>query len=166
MLSLELSHDAPPSLTGGFMLDWQATRKCSDYPNFAFVDPSEFPRWLSPFYTLAHISQPDQCPRMSVFLNDATHFILTTSSVIQTAPLQLYSSTLIFAPGTSMVRAIYDEHIAEWILLKLKAPMSWDPTQLTLEDHKKSGTSVVFFTRRDAYSVSIRRCDDSDLVCR
>jgi hypothetical protein len=43
---------------------------------------------------------------LSDFLEDARRFILTYRHIVDLAPLQLYSSAIIFAPQTSLVRNI------------------------------------------------------------
>jgi hypothetical protein len=49
----------------------------------------------------------------SSFLRDAKRFALRFQSMIQDAPLQLYSSALIFAPEMSIVRRAFTDHIPE-----------------------------------------------------
>jgi WD40 repeat protein len=46
--------------------------------------------------------------------------------VIQRAPLQIYSSSLIFAPHNSLVRNTYESVIPKWITIMPKVANDWD----------------------------------------
>ncbi|KAK6066938.1 Vegetative incompatibility protein HET-E-1-like protein 7 [Seiridium cupressi] len=87
---------------------------------------------------------PAISPKISEFLDESVRFILATSSSIQIAPLQAYSSALIFSPKQSKVRSIYHQEIADWIALKPKMCSKWGQSLQTLEGHTDWVSSVAF----------------------
>jgi len=64
--------------------------------------------------------------------------------VIEQAPLQLYCSALVFAPGNSIVQRKFKGCIPDWIQLKPKVQVHWDAVLQTLEGHTRWVTSVAF----------------------
>jgi WD40 repeat protein len=64
--------------------------------------------------------------------------------VIEQAPLQLYCSALVFAPGNSIVRRKFKGCIPDWIQLKPKVQAHWNAALQTLEGHTRSVWSVAF----------------------
>jgi WD40 repeat protein len=73
-------------------------------------------------------------------------FALYNRVVIEQAPLQLYCSSLIFAPDKSVIRAAFEKHIPAWIHIKPKVQADWSAALQTLEGHTSSVTSVAFST--------------------
>jgi hypothetical protein len=51
----------------------------------------------------------DKSPCLHAFIHDAKRFALYNRSIIETAPLQIYYSALIFAPEMSLVRKQFYE---------------------------------------------------------
>ncbi|VUC26081.1 unnamed protein product [Clonostachys rosea] len=80
----------------------------------------------------------------STFVADAVRFVLKNLTILETAPLQVYSSALLFAPINSLVRKTFEDHIPDWITHKPKLEDQWDACILTLEGHDKFVTSAVF----------------------
>ncbi|KAK8013501.1 hypothetical protein PG991_009094 [Apiospora marii] len=78
------------------------------------------------------------------FLNDANRFILANVSTIQVAPLQVYSSGLLFAPKQSVIRATFQDLIPQWILRQPVVDDKWNNCRQTLEGHSGSVNSVAF----------------------
>jgi WD40 repeat protein len=64
--------------------------------------------------------------------------------VIEQAPLQLYCSALVFAPGNSIVQRKFKGCIPDWIQLKPKVQAHWNAALQTLEGHTGSVRSVAF----------------------
>lgn len=64
--------------------------------------------------------------------------------VINSTPLQVYSSLLIFAPRNSKIRTVFASKIPHWIMLRSKIPHSWHQHLQTLEGHRKSVQGVAF----------------------
>lgn len=56
--------------------------------------------------------------QLAVFVKDAHRFLLSNRSIIEKAPLQIYSSALVFSPTESVVRKKFGRtHIPDWIKL-------------------------------------------------
>lgn len=78
------------------------------------------------------------------FLDDAHSFVLMNASVINSTPLQVYSSLLVFAPQNSKVRTVFAGKIPHWIILRSKLPNSWHQHVQTLEGHRLVVEVVAF----------------------
>ncbi|KAL4781092.1 hypothetical protein BJX76DRAFT_25220 [Aspergillus varians] len=85
----------------------------------------------------------DKCPQIRDFLYDARRFVLKNRHLTETAPLQLYSSGLIFCPESSITRRIFNNHLSGWSQLP-KVEQSWSAEQQTLEGNFNQVYSVVF----------------------
>ncbi|PWI65022.1 hypothetical protein PCL_07434 [Purpureocillium lilacinum] len=81
---------------------------------------------------------------LSGFIDDATRFVLAYSSVIDSTPLQLYSSLLIFSPTRSKVRTTFTSEVPQWISLQPTVSDDWSQCLQTLEGHKDGIRSVAF----------------------
>ncbi|KAI0440658.1 vegetative incompatibility protein HET-E-1 [Xylaria telfairii] len=121
--------------------------------------------------TLQSLILPDSSAQISNFLDDAIRFILAFKFIIKTAPLQLYSSALLFAPERSIIRSIFERDIPDWISLRPKVPNIWGPSLQTLEGHSDWVESVTFspdgkFVASGAHDETIRiwAADTGDLL--
>src|SRR5436190_2255477 len=63
--------------------------------------------------------------------------------IIDTAPLQLYFSAVIFAPKTSIIRNIFERQIP-WICRQPKVPLAWSLELQKLEGHSDIVNAVAF----------------------
>ncbi|KAF2864632.1 WD40-repeat-containing domain protein, partial [Massariosphaeria phaeospora] len=72
------------------------------------------------------------------FLHDASRFVLRFVSVLAEAPLQIYSSALLFSPWTSIVR-----EVPQTIEVLSGRDADWDACRSVLEGHSGGG-AVVF----------------------
>ncbi|KAI8648817.1 NACHT domain-containing protein [Fusarium sp. Ph1] len=81
---------------------------------------------------------------LSIFLVDAVWFLQANFSVINEAPLQIYSSALVFAPKRSLIRKSFENFIPEWLTTWPQVKHDWDACLLTLEGHSDRVISVVF----------------------
>lgn len=72
------------------------------------------------------------------------HILQSNLQIITTAPLQLYSSILIFAPSKSIIRNLFKGTIPKWICLQPKVENNWSQCIQTLEGHSLSVMSVAF----------------------
>ncbi|KGO72684.1 Peptidase S9A/B/C, oligopeptidase, N-terminal beta-propeller [Penicillium italicum] len=81
---------------------------------------------------------------ISAFLSDAIPFILTFRAVIDIAPLQIYSSALMFAPKRSKIRAMFEQKIPRWITRLPPIEMEWGNWLFTLEGHDSIVTGIAF----------------------
>ena len=82
-------------------------------------------------------------------------------SAIVSTPLQIYCSSLAFAPKKSIVRSMFEDEIAQWICLKPKVEEHWNECLQTLEGHGDCVSSVVF----SHDSALIASASDDQTVC-
>ncbi|KAH8598403.1 vegetative incompatibility protein HET-E-1 [Bisporella sp. PMI_857] len=88
--------------------------------------------------------QANKHPNLYIFLYDAKRFALYNRSVIEQAPLQLYSSALVFAPENSIIRRQFGQYSSPLIEMKSKAQANWGAALQTLEGHSGFVASVAF----------------------
>ncbi|KAJ2978655.1 hypothetical protein NUW58_g7431 [Xylaria curta] len=74
---------------------------------------------------------------------DAVRFSRHHKIAIETAPLQVYSSALVFSPTNSVVRKLFLKK-PEWLLMSPTRDSGWNSCLQTLEGHTQLITSVVF----------------------
>lgn len=86
---------------------------------------------------------------LSVFLNDAHRFLLSNRYAIETAPLQLYSSALLFCPTRSVVRGMYTAELPAWINRKPSVSEQWGSEILVLEVESKFAPKMVYSPKGD-----------------
>ncbi|KAG9258938.1 uncharacterized protein F5Z01DRAFT_9785 [Emericellopsis atlantica] len=82
--------------------------------------------------------------QLSEFLDDAERFILANSAIIDSNPLQIYSSLLMFTPRNTHIYTTFKSEIPPWISLLPQVENEWDSCILTLQGHKDRVTSVAF----------------------
>ncbi|KAI0543597.1 WD40-repeat-containing domain protein [Xylaria curta] len=94
---------------------------------------------------LLHVVQASGAsPLLAGFLEDAEKFVQSHGFIIDQAPLQAYSSALVFSPTTSPVK------IAQWkerlpcIKMATGIRDHWGIHQQTLEGHSRSVTAITF----------------------
>jgi len=80
------------------------------------------------------------------FVRDAKRFILTYRFVLDTYPLQLYASTIIFCPKNSEIRKIYLDQIAHSLQRLPPVEDEWSQCLSPLEGHSGSVWAVAFST--------------------
>ncbi|KAF2818057.1 hypothetical protein CC86DRAFT_436486 [Ophiobolus disseminans] len=81
---------------------------------------------------------------ISAFLHDAKRFILRFQSVLADAPLQIYSSALVFAPKKSLVRQAFVNQVLQQVEMLSTREADWDACRSTLEGHSSYVTAVAF----------------------
>lgn len=67
------------------------------------------------------------------------------------APLQIYSSALVFAPQKSIVRELFDTSIPLWVTTRPIMQTHWDPCLATFETKHKRGAQILFFPTGDKF---------------
>jgi WD40 repeat protein len=77
-------------------------------------------------------------------VHDANRFILYNRSIIEEAPLQLYSAALVFAPKMSVVRGQFLDQFPQWICRLPEVEQDWSSTLQILEGHSGGVNAVVF----------------------
>ncbi|KAH7459866.1 Vegetative incompatibility protein [Fusarium oxysporum f. sp. matthiolae] len=78
------------------------------------------------------------------FLHDAKRFVLNYRWIIDTAPLQLYASALVFVPKQSIMRQTFERYLPRWISPLPNVDSDWNAVLQIVEGHTSSVTSVVF----------------------
>lgn len=74
---------------------------------------------------------------------DAMRFLLSHSSIIEAAPLQIYCSALLFSPEESIIRKQHLNQVPKWILRGLINYEHWTP-YLQILSHSAAVNSVAF----------------------
>ncbi|KAF1810155.1 hypothetical protein P152DRAFT_475732, partial [Eremomyces bilateralis CBS 781.70] len=84
------------------------------------------------------------CPALWSFLHDAKRFVLYNRRAIEQAPLQTYSSALVFAPTSSIIRENFKGCIPRWMRVLPKVEEKWIAVLQTLEGHSDVVEAVAF----------------------
>lgn len=69
-------------------------------------------------------------------VHDAVRFMRYFKNGIETSPLQVYSSALVFSPTNSLVRQTYEHESPTWIVKKSIVTPDWDACLFMLEGHQ------------------------------
>ena len=77
-------------------------------------------------------------------MNDAKRFLAKNREILNIAPLQLYSSAIVFAPETSIIRNRFKEHVPSWLRKLPTVEKAWGAVLLVLEGHSGFISSVAF----------------------
>ncbi|KAL9480687.1 hypothetical protein ACSS6W_005473 [Trichoderma asperelloides] len=91
------------------------------------------------------------------FLQDARRFILYNKPAIETAPLQIYSSALLFSPMKSLIRKAFLHDIPSWIHSRPINEDQWSPCLQTLEGHRGPVDSLIYLDNNQIASASRER---------
>ena len=75
---------------------------------------------------------------------DAKRFILYNRSVIEEAPLQLYSAAIVFCPEASIIRKMFLKHVPGLIFRMPNVQNDWSGALQSFEGHSKSNFAVAF----------------------
>ncbi|OJJ29741.1 hypothetical protein ASPWEDRAFT_32979 [Aspergillus wentii DTO 134E9] len=81
---------------------------------------------------------------VSKILHDAKRFALKNIGIAETAPLQLYSSALVFAPCKCVIRNSFQQHIPRCLAQLPVVEANWGMDLQTLEGHSSAVTTVTF----------------------
>ncbi|KAK3352538.1 hypothetical protein B0T25DRAFT_606453 [Lasiosphaeria hispida] len=82
--------------------------------------------------------------QLTAFVRDAHRFALSYKWIIEQAPLQAYTSALLFAPASSLVKKKFKAEEPSWINIKPIVEADWNSCLQTLEGHRGSVRSVAF----------------------
>jgi WD40 repeat protein len=63
---------------------------------------------------------------------------------IESSPLQVYMSALVFSPTCSLIRVLFEEEAPQGIIIKPSIQEKWSTCVQTLEGHSDSVNSVTF----------------------
>ncbi|KAL2141950.1 hypothetical protein VTI28DRAFT_1785 [Corynascus sepedonium] len=82
--------------------------------------------------------------QLADLVHDAYRFALTYRWIIEQAPLQAYTSALVFAPAGSLIKTCFKAEEPNWISTKPAVEADWGTCIQTLEGHSNLVTSVAF----------------------
>ena len=99
---------------------------------------------------------------LPAMIRDAYRFALSFGRIIEQAPLQAYSSALVFAPTGSLVKKYFEQEVPEWLGNRPTVEAEWDACLQTLEGHGDSVTSVVFLLDKAHLNNTTERPDQLD----
>ncbi|KAJ3540159.1 hypothetical protein NM208_g5181 [Fusarium decemcellulare] len=100
---------------------------------------------VSEIRRLKDLAKAHKWEGLANLVHDAHRFILSYRQVIETAPLQVYVSALIFSLIFSLVRRKFEPlEGPKWITKKPTMQPEWDACLLTLEGHKDRVASISF----------------------
>ncbi|KAL7905445.1 WD40-repeat-containing domain protein [Trichoderma velutinum] len=110
-----------------------------------------------------------QMPQLTELLEDANQFIRSHRQAIESAPLQVYASALVFSPSHSRVRRLFAAEEPEWILTK---PIMEEHWPAYLQHTFENNSQVVAFSHDSAliasgswdYSIQLWRTNAGDCV--
>ncbi|KAJ5419433.1 uncharacterized protein N7487_002983 [Penicillium crustosum] len=77
-------------------------------------------------------------------VQDASRFIRYYRHAIESSPLQVYSSGLVFSPTQSITRICYQKEKPDWILNSPVVDESWSSCLQTLEGHRSPVSSIAW----------------------
>ncbi|KAK2690898.1 hypothetical protein QWA68_010368 [Fusarium oxysporum] len=80
---------------------------------------------------------------LSDLVKDALRFIRTHFSIIDEAPLQVYSSAIVFSPTNSIVRRLFASRVPSWLLAWPVVEDEWGPCSLVI-GHSAVVKSAIF----------------------
>ncbi|KAJ5588741.1 hypothetical protein N7537_011419 [Penicillium hordei] len=83
-------------------------------------------------------------PALLYRVQDASRFIRYHRLAIESSPLQVYSSPLIFSPMLSLTRRCYQKERPDWVLNEPLVDKDWSPCLQTLEGHSSSVNSIAW----------------------
>ncbi|KAE8326170.1 hypothetical protein BDV39DRAFT_193890 [Aspergillus sergii] len=83
--------------------------------------------------SLLQLCKDKSSNEMHVFLYDARRFTLKFAQIIDAAPLQVYSSGLIFAPHKALIRENFERELPAWLFRGPIVEEYWNPEMQTLE---------------------------------
>ena len=89
-------------------------------------------------------TQQAQIPLWKDFVHDAVRILRQFRPAVEVAPLQVYCTTLIFSPETSLVRQNFKQETSRWISPLPRVRKEWGQCLQTLEGHTDWVNSVVF----------------------
>ncbi|KAH8746770.1 hypothetical protein F5883DRAFT_510110 [Diaporthe sp. PMI_573] len=130
-------------------------------PENAMVEPFLRKHFLHWFEALSILESTPQCvlalsktisrlqkslpkSQLIALVYDMYRFARSYRGIVEKAPLQAYSSALIFSPTNSLTRNIFQGEGPGWIVRKPPVEENWDACLTTLEGHSGLVWSVAF----------------------
>ena len=82
--------------------------------------------------------------QLTALVRDAHRFALSYRWIVEQAPLQAYTSALVFAPTSSLVKKLFTAEEPDWVNTEPVVEAEWDACLQTLEGHSSLVGSVAF----------------------
>ncbi|KAL8300778.1 hypothetical protein RB593_010232 [Gaeumannomyces tritici] len=92
---------------------------------------------------LLDMLQPENSTAASASIHELQRFLLANATVVDSSPLQIYYSALVFAPEKSIVRELWRKEFPNCISFLSPVDLDWNVYQ-TLDGHSSSVSSVAF----------------------
>ncbi|KAI5464251.1 hypothetical protein BGZ63DRAFT_439426 [Mariannaea sp. PMI_226] len=92
---------------------------------------------------------------LTAMLADAIRIVQYNISIISAAPLQLYSSVLIFAPQMSIIKTLFQKSMPQWVAVKSGLDESWDSCFLAFKSFGDLGRAPVALSHDGSFVVSL-----------
>ncbi|KAL3443718.1 hypothetical protein BJX65DRAFT_320422 [Aspergillus insuetus] len=110
---------------------------------------------------LKSCSQSELSLEDATFLEETKRFALRNIQMIESNPLQMYCSSLLFAPTESVIKKRFAKEIPTWISSVRDPVQCWSPEIQTLEGHSWTIVSMVFSSDGELLASA---CDQQILV--
>jgi WD40 repeat protein len=107
----------------------------------------EIDRAIQGLYSLDRIligSPHNDSHGLKDFVHDAIRVFRQCRTPVEAAPLQIYTSALIFAPTQSIIRQTFEREPLQWIYSLPQLHVGWNPCLQTLEGQKGGISSLDF----------------------
>jgi WD40 repeat protein len=88
--------------------------------------------------------QRDEAGYLWILAAEAKRFVLSNRRMIEEAPLQVYSSAVLFAPAESRIRQMFASQLPPWLRQPPRIPKRWSLELLSLESHRSKVRAVAF----------------------
>ncbi|KAJ5020844.1 hypothetical protein J3E73DRAFT_435232 [Bipolaris maydis] len=144
----QLEYYIPPEMHGAPLLD---DEKVHEFLKQHFLHWLEALSWMGKvsegiyaISSLESIALIGDCPDLAAFIHDMKRFTLYSRLPIELAPLQVYSSALVFAPVKSIVKNQFADQLTQWIKSPPQVDDDWSACLQTLEGHNVMIRSVIF----------------------
>ncbi|KAG5769306.1 hypothetical protein H9Q72_003400 [Fusarium xylarioides] len=131
------------------------TQECELHELYLFLE-KHLLHWLEAMSLLGHTTdclvilhaldawlEKYSCENLSDLIKDTLRFIRTHLSIIEEAPLQIYSSAVVFSPKNSIVRRLFTSRVPSWLLAWPAVEDEWGPCSLVI-GHSTVVKSAIF----------------------
>ncbi|XRM40201.1 hypothetical protein ABZX51_003521 [Aspergillus tubingensis] len=95
-------------------------------------------------YQLRELSLTTEYTQLAAFIHDAWRFAWKNRWILDNAPLELYSSALMFAPKESLVRRAYEHLIPAHVHRLPQVQLTWGAGLAMLVGHDKAVSAIAF----------------------
>ncbi|RBR15923.1 uncharacterized protein FIESC28_07125 [Fusarium coffeatum] len=99
---------------------------------------------IQPPLRLWSLVEPLEHQQLSGLIYDMRRFALINRWIIENAPLQIYVSTLVFSPKTSLIRNLFQSHIPNWIVQQPVVDDQWTLELSVIQGHTMEVDFVAF----------------------